>query len=369
MTLTESIGRKKALTILVLVGLITTVALGALHSASSSVEGQNKPSMTGSQIFQAVGDSVVMVQGSRSLPDAVLPAGIESRLSVMPQLQSVAGTGLAIDDEGHILTTMDHVRGSEDIHVVRTDGRWFQAELVGYDELSNLAVLAVKSDDHGLRALEHAAAGDAVVGETVFAFGFAGGPAARLTSGILSGIDGEGSMWQDSRVTHSIQSDVEILPGMTGGPLINERGEVIGMNMGAGSTFAQGPSLNSAVPAHIFDEIVPALAAGNAPPYPYLGVQAGVLTINTAKELELGSLFSGSLVAEVGVDSPAAAGGMQAGDLITEIDGTAVSGFRDMASRLLFEFEPGDTVNLSILRDGQAQEIAVELGARSGVTN
>jgi 2-alkenal reductase len=163
-----------------------------------------------------------------------------------------------------------------------------------------------------------------------------------------------------------IQTDAAINHGNSGGPLVNLRGEVIGINTlvvrGSGSTPDQAEGLGFSIPSNMVKTVSDKLIADGKIVYPFLGVQYGMIDAETAAEENL-PVQAGAIVGEVQAGQPAAKAGLQNGDIITAIDGQKLGG--DVTLRgMLLQHKPGDTVNLTVLRDGKTQTFDVTLGAR-----
>jgi len=328
------------------------------------------PQPQGSGLYQSLGESVVRIEADWDEPQEFFLRNLDRdrvQTRIMPPDFAGNGTGFAIDDQGHIVTSLDNVDGADRIHVILTDGRWFEAEVAGTDSYANLAVLEIMEDGHGLQALPMAATAGPAPGETVYAFGFVDSPDGTLTQGIVSSRHGAAAALQPQgyALPASLQSDIQMLPGMSGGPLLNAEGELIGLNLGPGQSWFGKDALNHSIPAALIGTIAPVLATGQAFAYPYLGVLGGNLTVAQAQELQLPSLRSGVFMASVSPDSPAAAGGLTAGDVVTAIDGEPVHGFADMATRLLFDFAPNTTISVSVRRQGASADLSIVLGERS----
>ena len=318
-------------------------------------------------LYQALAGSVVRIEAGWELPNEFIPESLDEGALRTQALQSGrGGTGFAIDEEGHILTNLSNVNGASSIDIILADGRWFEAEVVGTDPYASLAVLSISGNDHRLKGLPMAQGKLPTIGDTVYAFGFADSPDGTLTKGIVSGRNGSSFALrrQGYSLPTSIQSDILVLPGMTGGPLVNESGELIGVNLGSGHSLFGGETLNSSIPLDVVKTIAPVLSIGHTYAYPYLGVSGSSLTVTMARELQLPSLRSGAFITAISPDSPAASSGMTPGDVVTEINGEPVGSFAEMATNLIMGFEPKDAVSFSVWRQGEIENLEVVLGER-----
>ena len=273
-TLTKPLRNSGAL--LLALGLLVATAFWLFAAEGSPVLGQGSPSsgaMQGASIYQTLEESAVQIEATWTVPvgrlsDSPNHEGEETAFMGPEWRQN--STGIAFDGEGHILTGLDNVNGAGSINVILADGRWFPAEILGKDPISNLAVLEILAEDHGLKSLPMAGAEFPTIGEKVYAFGFTDGLNATLTKGIVSSIRGssETPKSQGNSPVISLHSDILVLPGMTGGPLLNERGELIGLNTGNSSALFGRESLNNSIPLSFIETVVPVLAKGEEFKYP-----------------------------------------------------------------------------------------------------
>ncbi len=301
------------------------------------------------------------------------------------------GSGFVIDTEGHIVTNQHVVEGAEEIEVDFPSGFKAWGTLVGTDPDSDLAVLKV---DAPLKELIPLALGDSdevMVGEFVVAIGNPFGLSGTMTVGVVSAI---GRVLQSERTAPGggsfsagdlIQTDAAINPGNSGGPLLNMRGEVIGVNRAitTESFSVSGSASNSgvgfAVPINIVRRVVPALIQSGDYDYPYLGITSlgdGSLNLRQLEFLELPSRTLGVYVMCVVRGGPADRAGLQGagacgapdasagGDLIVAIDGETVVTFSDLIGYLVTDANVGELVTLTVLRDGEIVDVSLTLEPR-----
>ncbi len=372
MTPTITILQRNSRWFLLALGMLLGACAWLVTAAGNPVLGatsQNPGVQSGESLYQSLGESVVRIEVEQAGPEEFLPNRLDKddfRGRIMALDFGGSGTGFAFNDEGHIVTSLRNVSGANAVHVILADGRWFEAEVVGTDSYANLAVLALMQDSHDLKALPIAAT-DPAIGDTVYAFGFADSPSGTLTKGIVSSRNGAAAALQQQgySLPSSLQSDIQVLPGMNGGPLVNEAGELIGINLGTGSSLFGMDTLNNSIPADLVSAIASVLAAGKDFAYPYLGVSGGSLTVAKAQELQLPNIQGGAFIAAVNPDGPAASGGLTAGDVVTGINGEPVRSFADMAASLLFDFAPTDVISVSVWRQGTSEDLEVVLGERT----
>ncbi|MDP1568670.1 MAG: trypsin-like peptidase domain-containing protein [Vicinamibacterales bacterium] len=266
-----------------------------------------------------------------------------------------AGTGFLIDAEGHILTNHHVVEGAERITVKLADGRSLRGRVVGSDPDTDIAVLKVDAP----APLPHATLGDSDglrVGEWVCAIGNPLAYEHTVTVGVVSFI---GRKLFDSSLDNYIQTDAAINFGNSGGPLINARGEVIGINS---AISRQASSIGFAIPINQAREILPQLIADGRVSRGYLGVALRDLDPDLQESLDL-EPASGAVVQDVTDGSPGARAGLRAYDLITAVDGQPVSS-NDHLIRQIAARAPGSAVRVDYVRDGRPRMLTVKLAER-----
>ena len=292
------------------------------------------------------------------------------------------GSGIVWDGMGHIVTNQHVVEGAEEVQVTFYDGAVAVAEVVGADDDTDLAVLRVETNGYDLIPIRVGAMDDVRVGMRVAAIGNPFGLEGTLTSGIVSALGRSIPARGNFSIPDSIQTDAAINPGNSGGPLLNERGELIGVNAQIRSEVRANSGVGFAIPVSIVSRVVPALIADGAYQHSYLGVSGATLSPICAESLGLTKSMRGALVLETLRGTPAASAGLRGGsqpsdtqypdlcpgraggDLITAIDGQSVHRFDDVLVYLERYTSPGDTVRLTVLRDGQEMEVLVTLAAR-----
>jgi putative serine protease PepD len=301
----------------------------------------------------------------RAVADAVRPSVVA--IAVISSSGSGEGSGVIVDDAGHVLTNNHVVGGAERIKVTLADGRVYDATLVGTDPTTDLAVVAITDAPDDLKP---AAIGDSdavEVGDAVMAVGNPLGLDSTATTGIVSALDrpvSTGSVNStDVVVTNAIQVDAAVNPGNSGGPLFNASGQVIGITSSIATLSQTGGSSGSiglgfAIPANLAERVVNELVSGGAVEHAFLGVYLSDGTATVGKTTRLGAV-----VEKISDGTPAAEADLKAGDVVVAIDGEPVSGALSLTAYVR-EHGVGDTVKLSVVRDGETREVSVTLTAR-----
>jgi putative serine protease PepD len=299
---------------------------------------------------------------------AKTPAG-KIYASASPAVVSIrtdvgSGTGFLIDDKGTLVTNA-HVVGGADRVVVKfgPDGRSLDGEVKGTDPSSDLAVVDIDPSNapRGVRPLQFADSRQVQVGDTAIAIGNPFGLDRTATEGIVSGLGREIKAPNGFSIDQVIQTDAPINPGNSGGPLLDDTGRVIGVNSQiATAGGSQGNvGIGFAIPANTVREVVPRLERGDKIARAWLGVQTSDPTDPTAPP--------GAEVTDVTPGGPAEAGGVDQGDVITEVDGQSVNNADDV-SRIINGKQPGDSVDLHVDRSGQDITLTVKLQNRPART-
>jgi len=290
-----------------------------------------------------------------------------------------SGSGFVYDGEGHIVTNNHVVAEGDSYEVQFSDGSRRRGELAGRDIDSDLAVLSIDSLPSGVEPLPLADFNALRVGQFVVAIGNPFEEQGSLSFGIISGL-GRSIISQrlaDNGGYYSlpevIQTDAPINPGNSGGPLLNLRAEVVGVNSAIRSTTGLNTGVGFAIPVAAVQRIVPSLIENGSYSYPFMGVgsSGGPIDLERQQQLELPQV-NGVYVTSVTQDSPADEAGVIAavnsetpgGDLIVGIDDQPVVEFSDLLSYLIFETEVGQTVDLSIIRNGETITVPLTLSER-----
>lgn len=266
------------------------------------------------------------------------------------------GSGFIIDPKGLVLTNNHVVEGAVSIIVRLDDGRSFDAEIVGRDPLTDVALIRLKGKVDNLPTVKLGDSDALRVGDWAVAIGNPFGLASSVSSGIISA---------RARDIHSgpyddfLQTDAAINPGNSGGPLFNMKGEVIGINT---AIVGGGTGIGFAVPSNLVKALLPQLEKDGAVTRAWLGIGIQDLTRDLAKAMQL-PVTEGAIVSSVNDNSPAGKAGMKADDVIVAIDGKPV-GSGGQLTRTVALKKPGSTSTLDVFRDGKKQALKVQLGTR-----
>ena len=281
-------------------------------------------------------------------------------MPMQPRIEHGLGSGVIISPDGYIVTNNHVVDGAVDIRVTLGDRRILPAKLVGSDRLTDLAV--IKVNETGLPSVPWGDSTELRPGQTVLAFGNPYGFRFTVTRGIVSALNRPNPNANDRRAPGEfIQTDAAINPGNSGGPLVDARGEVVGIN-----TFLVSPSgsfsgMGFAIPTQIARPTVTTLIRDGKVVHGYMGIGISDVTPDEAKFFKVNSAV-GAVVSQVESDSPAAKAGLKVGDVITELNGHTVNDAGELQVEV-GQKQPGTTIHLKVMRNGSSQEIPVTLEA------
>ncbi len=299
-----------------------------------------------------------------------------------PVPQEGTGSGFIYDDLGHIITNYHVVENAEELSVTLADGRTYPAEMIGQDPTNDLAVIRIHAEDLP-EPIPLGDSDDLRVGRFVVAIGNPFGLEGTLTVGVISSL-GRVIQGPDGRfIGEVIQTDAAINPGNSGGPLLDLSGRVIGVNSQIVSPSGASAGVGFAVPSNTARRVVPELIAHGRYPHPWLGIEAISLTEERAEIFRQAGMEeivnTGVLVLQVARGGPADEAGLRGGtqlvrigryqiplggDIITAIDGESVADFQDLTIYLDTQTRVGETVAVTVIRDGQERVIDVTLQER-----
>ena len=332
------------------------------------------------------------VQPSRALPGGepatlaalyaqVNPGVVNIKVYIRRGLRSGqgAGSGFILDDKGHIVTNNHVIDQADVVTVIFYNGIEAEATIVGTDPDSDLAVIRVDGLPEGTHPLPLGDSDRVVVGETVIAIGNPFGLGSSMTAGIVSAVGRtipSGATYFD--IPHAIQTDAAINPGNSGGPLLNLKGEVVGVNaqIASGGTPANA-GVGFAIPANIVRRVAPVLIEKGSFEWPWLGVMGGAVNLAIMRANGLDTQH-GAYIHEVVPGSPADGAGLRGssgvkevdgqrvfvgGDVVVEADGEAITDFDSLLVAVASK-SPGDRIELTILRNGRRRQVTVKLATR-----
>ncbi len=392
--------RLRLLSALVLT-LCMGIALGAAipfvpyaANAQSSGGSSGNDTDTLEKIYQNVNPSVVNIQ-------VTIPAGTTDTQGLQPfipnpfspqstppaggQLEFAEGSGFVYDATGDIVTNSHVVQDATKIVVSFADNNSMIGKVVGIDLDSDIAIVKIDPGGEKLTPLTLGDSDKLVVGQRAIAIGNPFGYTGTMTQGIISGLgrslEGQRSAGSGSSylIPQVIQTDASINPGNSGGVLLDINGDVIGVTTAIESQVRQSSGVSFAVPSNIVKKVADTLIKSGKMDHAYLGIAGTTLDLDLDQLDGLQPNTHGVLVRDVSPGGPAAKAGLKpstttkqldgapiqvGGDVIVAIDGQPVNRFEDLLTYLFVKAEPGQTIKLTILRDGQKMDVSVELTAR-----
>ncbi|HVN24421.1 MAG TPA: DegQ family serine endoprotease [Syntrophorhabdales bacterium] len=363
---------EKFLITLVIAGLMTGFGYGVSKAvktsdtAVSAAKGTDAPVMVPgnfAELAEKVRDGVVNIQASKTIKgggrvfrhffggpsgrqnpfeDFFGGPGDEGSSEGVPQKS--LGSGFIIDGEGYIVTNNHVVENADEIKVKLASGKEFEAKVVGRDPKTDLALIKIKSSE-ALHPLAMGNSDELKVGSWVVAVGSPFGLEQTVTAGIVSA---KGRTIGAGPYDNFIQTDASINPGNSGGPLINTKGEVIGINT---AIIASGQGIGFAIPVNMAKNVVPQLKDKGKVTRGWLGVSIQEVTDELAKSFNIKDK-QGALVAEVFKDSPAEKAGIEQGDVIVEFDGKQIKESKDLP-QVVASTPIGKSVSVKVSRNGK----------------
>jgi S1-C subfamily serine protease len=351
--------------------------------AASAVSASPRQGLSVNQIYRKDAPGVVVVTATTTTTtsDPLNPFGAPQK-----QQAQALGSGFVIDRSGHILTNAHVVLNASKVQVAfgsETTAKTYTAKVLGADRSTDVAVLQVDAPAQALTPLPLGNSSEVRVGDPVVAIGNPLGETRTATTGIVSAVNRDiGSLQGSVQIRGAIQTDAAINHGNSGGPLLNGRGQVIGITSQILSDDPNNPQSGSigigfAVPVNTVKNVADQIIANGKAEHTYLGILGSPVTPSLAKALNL-NVDHGVLVGKVESGSPAAKAGLHGGstqatingetltlggDIITTVDGKQIRTFDDLSGAISAK-KPGDTVQLGILRDGKQLSVTVTLAAR-----
>jgi len=358
-----------------------TPELGAMETVTPIVVVVTPTSLPQAMVDEASAEDRLLINIYERVNPAVV--NIEVIRPVAPTFDSEffqegEGSGFIIDQEGRIVTNNHVVEGAEEVQVTLHDGTIVEAEVLGTDAHTDLAVIDIDFPPEALRWVELGDSDLLQVGQRAIAIGNPFGLEGTLTTGVISALGRTLPAESLFAIPEVIQTDAAINPGNSGGPLLDAQGSVIGVNTAIRTTTGGNTGVGFAVPINLAKRVIPQLIAQGYYDHPQLGIRGVSITPLLADELDL-PVERGVLVSEVTANSAAEKAGMRGGsgevqirgdrivaggDIVIRIDDREVVQFEDLLSYLVMETEVGQEVAVGIIRDGDEQTLKVVLAAR-----
>ncbi|MGH6922209.1 MAG: Do family serine endopeptidase [Propylenella sp.] len=264
------------------------------------------------------------------------------------------GSGFFVSEDGYLITNSHVVRDGSEYTVTTNDGRELDAKVVGTDDRTDLALLKVEGDGFTYVAFSEA---EPKVGQWVLAVGNPFGLGGSVSAGIISA---EQRDIGTGPYDNYLQIDAPVNRGNSGGPVLNTKGEVVGVATAIFSPSGGSVGIAFAIPANIVSDVVSDLRDDGIVTRGWLGVQIQPVTGDIAESLGI-EAAAGAIVADALTDGPAKAAGIVAGDVITKVNGQAVKNPKEL-SETIAGMDPGQKITVTLLRDGEEQEVSVALG-------
>ncbi|MFP7707426.1 trypsin-like peptidase domain-containing protein [Trueperella sp. LYQ141] len=351
-----------------LVGAMIGVGVMSWRWGQARPASMPQPTATGTtQLVSSVGSTPDWHAVSEAVSGAVVSIDVETGS------EAAAGSGFIIDADGHVLTNDHVVDGAQKIAVKLSDGRIYEASVVGTDESTDLAVLALKSPPKDLSVAQLGSSADLKVGQAVAAIGNPLGLSTTMTTGIISALDRPvqtfktGQNLRDATrvVTNAIQIDAAVNPGNSGGPVFDSSGRVIGIASSIASLSETRESqsgsigLGFAIPIDLAQRIAKELIEHGVAQHAYIGVQIKD-GIGTAQ----GTSWTGAEIQKVEAGTPAEKAGLRAGDVVLKVNGHDVSSAISLTGYAR-QFAAGDILTLLVERNGELLNVDVTLATRA----
>ena len=377
-------------------GALATAAAALLAAGCGGDDGEQTTTV---QAGQEADNGKIVVQSTdgafsaeavyeRASPGVVTISSIFGGGSNPLGAQAGQGSGFVLNEDGEIATnahvvTDGQAEGAGDInaatevYVQFSDRNQVEAEVVGFDPYADVALLRVEPDGLDLEPLELGDLDEVGVGEPVAAIGSPFGERQSLSVGVISALDRAIPSLTDFDILGAIQTDASINPGNSGGPLLDEEGRVVGINQQIDTTSGGNQGVGFAVPIDLVKRSLEQLRENGRVEYAYLGVTTVAMYPQLAEKIDIDTDV-GSLVNSIQPGSPAEDAGLRAGDqriefqgsnfrvggdLITAIDGQELVDGEDLPE-IVSRYNPGDTVTLEVIRDGDTEEVELTFGTR-----
>ena len=352
------------------------------HTRDLSVNNGHDSDITGDMIITTIPSStrsLSLIDIFEQSETGVVRVNIQKNMTFE---RNGVGSGFVFDKIGHVITNAHVVEDAEKIIVTFLDGSSYNAELVGSDPHTDIAVIKVDADESSLKPLKLGDSSNLKVGEPIAAIGNPFGLSGSMSSGIISQL---GRLLPSYDLGFSIpdiiQTDAAINPGNSGGPLLNMRGEIVGINTAIQSGTGEFAGVGFAVPSQTIAKIVPILIRDGEYDHPWLGISGRDIDPDLSQVLDLTDA-KGFLVINVIDDSPASKAGIRGtsetksfdglaypvgGDIIVKVDGKEVRKIDDILIHLQRQKTVGDELSLGVIRDGKLVDVILILEKRPDI--
>jgi S1-C subfamily serine protease len=354
----------------------TTVVTETSPPRSPGFAPANTTGLSVNEIYERAAPGVVRVNATNN-STSFAPRGLPSdQFPTTPQ-SSALGSGFVIDKAGHIVTNYHVVEGADEVTVSFSNRDTVQAEIVGADPSTDLAVLRVETAASGLTPLPMGDSDAVRVGDAVVAIGNPFGLDRTVTSGIVSALQRLITAPNQFTIDHVIQTDAPINHGNSGGPLLSSRGRVIGVNtqIETGATATGNVGIGFSVPSNTVKDVVAQILRTGSVDHPYLGISGQAVTPEVADKYNLAvqkGVIVGSVTQDSGADKAGLKGGktqvvvagvtfVLGGDIIVSFDGEKISSIEQLRDAVAAH-KPGDKVKVVIYRDANKTSVTVTLG-------
>ena len=370
------VGSVLGATVILLVFAFVMIPPPSISPPEIIVSDGHGPNTVGVETPLSLGKDLSLIQIFEKDETGVVRVNIQRSEETVPT--NGVGSGFVFDKKGHVITNAHVVENSDKVVVTFLDGRSYNAEVIGVDPDTDISVIKVDVDPALLKPLLIGDSSNLKVGMQVAAIGNPFGLSGSMTSGIVSALGRLLPQESGFSIPDVVQTDAAINPGNSGGPLLNSRGEVVGMNTAIQSATGEFTGVGFAIPSNTIAKIVPKLISDGTYHHPWVGIAGRDINPDLAKVLHLTDA-RGFLIVNVVEGSPADKAGLKGssekkeidgieyligGDVVLSVDGNVVRKIDDILIHLQRYKSVGDEMVLEILRDGRVTNIVVKLNER-----
>lgn len=352
------------LTLIIGIGMGAALFPAVALQATSSTAGIQQSAFIGTETLTE--EEQIFADVYNNLAPSVVSITVAARDRNSSLVDIATGSGFVINTNGHIVTNYHVVEGADRIEVQFFDGTITRAEIVGLDADSDIAVIQVSIPVERLRPVTFANSDNLLIGQTVLALGNPFDNNWTLTSGIISATNRRIFGRNSFSVGGVIQTDAAINPGNSGGPLLNLRGEVIGMNTQIATETGTNSGIGFAVPSNLIVKVASALIETGQIRYPYIGISYRPIDLDLIEAFNLPNNIRGVPVLEAPQGLPAALAGIRgisptSVDIITSVEGVPIRNFDELVGWLAINTSPGMTVTFTVYRNGSTFDVPITL--------